>query len=346
MPHSRVGAVLLAGVSTLTLTAGFLPTGSNAIAHASTPSTAAARLRAEAAPSTDLDAFMGEVLAHRDANWKKLQQYVLDERETIDLRGPGNVPLWGERRDYTWYLRDGFFVRSPVKVNGVAIAEADRVKYERDYLRAVQARDKRRVRGQDAPAAPPPAAPVISETDPANMDALVKQTREPAFISSAYFLRFTFEPGHYALVGRETLDGRGVLRIEYYPEKLFGGTDRRRSDKPASDADHAHDREFQRLMNKVALVTLWVEPASHQIVKYTFDNVGFDFLPAQWLVHIDDLHASMTMGQPFPDVWLPRSLEMAGSLTLAVGQFNGRYGLEYHDYRRADVSVKVGVKER
>ena len=226
------------------------------------------------------------------------------------------------------------------------IAEADRVKYERDYLRTVQERDKRRTRGHDAPAAPPPETSTAQAADPAGVDALVKQTREPGFISSAYFLRFKFESGKYALVGHESLDGRDVLRIEYYPERLFGGTDRRRSDKPATRDDHAHDREFQRLMNKVALVTLWVEPASHQVVKYTFDNIGFDFLPAQWLVHVDDLHASMTMSQPFPDVWLPKSLDMALSLTLAIGTFDVHYGLDYHDYRKADVAVKIGVKER
>ena len=81
-----------------------------------------------------------------------------------------------------------------------------------------------------------------------------------------------------------------MLRIEYYPARLFGGTDRRRdAASRRADDDHARDREFQRLMNKVALVTLWVEPKAHQIVKYTFDNVGFDFLPAQWLVHVSDL---------------------------------------------------------
>ena len=32
-------------------------------------------------------------------------------------------------------------------------------------------------------------------------------------------------------------------------------------------------------MNKTALITLWVDPAEHQIVKYTFDNVWLDFLP-------------------------------------------------------------------
>src|SRR5438067_3430810 len=76
-------------------------------------------------PATDLDDLMRKVLASRDENWKKLQQYVLDEREVIDLRGPGNVPVWGERREYTWYIRDGFFVRSPLKVNGVDISDSD-----------------------------------------------------------------------------------------------------------------------------------------------------------------------------------------------------------------------------
>ena len=62
---------------------------------------------------------MRQVVASRDDNWKKLQQYVFDEREQFDLRGPTRMPLWGERRDYTWFIRDGFFVRSPVKINGV-----------------------------------------------------------------------------------------------------------------------------------------------------------------------------------------------------------------------------------
>src|SRR5580693_2712673 len=76
----------------------------------------------------DLDAFMQQVLARRDDNWRKLQQYVLDEREEIDLRGPSHASIWAEQSDYTWYLRDGFFVRSPLKVNGVALGDAERRK--------------------------------------------------------------------------------------------------------------------------------------------------------------------------------------------------------------------------
>jgi hypothetical protein len=302
------------------------------------------------AEQNDLDAFMRQVLASRDANWKKLQQYVLDERELVELHGPGRIPLWGERREYTWYIRDGFFVRSPLKFNGVDIGDAERRKFEADYLRRVQERDKRRGRRQAEAAAdktPAPAAEdAAEEIVPRDVDGLIRQTREPQFISSAYFLRFRFEEGKYALVGRETIDGRDVLRIEYYPTRMFGGTDRRRTGREPSATDKARDAQFQRLMNKVALVTLWVEPKAHQIVKYTFDNVGFDFLPAQWLVHVNDLKASMTMGQPFPDVWLPNALELAMSGTLAVGQFDLRYRLDYQDYRRPDVTSKVGIKER
>src|SRR2546426_11162768 len=84
---------------------------------------------------TDLDALMRQVLASRDDNWKKLQQYVLEERELVELSGPGRLRVWGEQRDYTWYIRNGFFVRSPVKFNGVAIGDKDRRKYEDEYLR-------------------------------------------------------------------------------------------------------------------------------------------------------------------------------------------------------------------
>jgi hypothetical protein len=289
-------------------------------------------------PPGDLDALMRQVLETRDENWKKLQQYVLDEREQFDLRGPTGATVWGERRDYTWYIRDGFFVRSPVKVNGAAVSERDRRTFEAEFLKTAQERDRRR-------AAAGPAdnqdAPVPSTTTGASdIDALLRQSRQPQFITSAYFLRFKFEEGRYALVGREPLDGRDVLRIEHYPTALFA--DRRMAERRRDDPV---EREARRLMSKVSLVTLWVEPQSHQIVKYTFNNIATDFLPSQWLARVNDVHASMVMGQPFPDVWLPQTLEIGASVTLAVGQFELHYGLEYHDYRRAEVGSKVIVPD-
>lgn len=293
---------------------------------------------------SDLDAFMEKVLASRDENWKKLQQYVLDEREQIEIRGPGRVPIWGEVSDYTWYLREGFFVRSPVKVNGVTVAESDRRKYEDQYFHRTKERDARWGRG----AAPEPAAASAKRPPDAAADvqSFILQTRQPQFIDSAYFLRFKFEPSRYAFVGRESFEGRNVFRIEYYPSRLFAHEqEMQQRRRELSETNRTRDRRaaVERMMNKVSLVTIWVEPTSHQIVKYTFDNVNLEFLPAAWLVHMDDAEAAMTMGQPMPDVWLPRDVAMLVSGTLAIGSFDIRYRLEYQNYRQAETSSRFKI---
>jgi hypothetical protein len=286
------------------------------------------------AAQTDLDAFMKRVVARRDDNWKKLQQYVLDERQQVSLLAPGLIRLWGERRDYTWFIQDGYFVRSPVAVNGVGIADAERREAEAQYLRRVKRRDEAGLEGRDDAGNRPPA----------DTNALIQQVRQPEFISSSYFLNFKFDEGRYAFVGHETLDGRDVLRIEYYPTKLFSDNpaeERRPSREGRGNQDDEVGRAVQRLMDKTSLVTLWVEPESSQIVKYTFDNVGLDFLPGSWLVDVDSLRATMTMSQPFPDVWLPASIDMDAVLQLAVGAFDVRYRVEYRDYRQAETSGRL-----
>jgi hypothetical protein len=296
-----------------------------------------------AVTQSDLDDFMQKVLARRDENWKRLQQYVLDERELIEIKGSmTQSPVWGERREYTWYLRDGFFVRSPVKVNGVAVPDVERQKYEEDYLRRAKERDRRRGRGGPPSDQPPQIAQGVES--PSDVQTLIQQTRQPQFVDSAYFLRFKFEPSKYALVGRETFEGRDVLRVEYYPARLFTheqDAQARRQQQDQRNRDRDVNAEVERLMNKVSLVTIWVEPASFQIVKYTFDNVNLDFLPAAWLLHVDNAKASMTMSQPIADVWLPRDVDMLVSATMAIGSFEAHYHLDYHDYRKAETSSRI-----
>src|SRR5712692_22997 len=199
--------------------------------------------------SNDLDRFMEQVLARRDDNWKKLQQYILDEQERAELRGPGGTLVWGQQRDYTWYVRDEYFVRSPVRFNGVTISEGDRQNYEDNFLKQAKERDKR---GQKNAAAPSSAE---SAAAPSDIQGLITQTREPQFISSAYFLQFKFEPGRYALVAREKIDNRDVLKIEYYPTRLFQEDPKTRTERRVRQAaskadDDAYTAEMQRLMNK------------------------------------------------------------------------------------------------
>ena len=313
-------------------------------------------LTAPAAPSaqqSDLDAFMARVLARRDENWKKLQQYILDEREHFDLTGPGGMRIWGFDREYTWFIRDGYFIRSPTEANGVKIGEDDRLKYERDWMQREQRREKRAAErakkgesgGGGGEVAIGPQG-VIVDVPPQNPDGatpsvedVLKQTAEPQFVSAAYFMRFKFDPGHYALAGREKLDDREVLRIEYYPSKLFS-EGRTRPNKKIRE----REERIEQQMNKVSLVTLWIDPKEHQIIKYTFENIDMDFLPARWLLRVDELKASMTMGQAFPNVWLPASIEMGFGMTVAVGSVDARYEIDYHDYRLAEVTSKIKVK--
>lgn len=294
---------------------------------------------------TDLDTFMRQVLAKRDENWKKLQQYVLDEHEKVDVMGPALVPLIGQRRDYRWYIRDGYFVRSPLVFDGVTVTDAERKKFEDDFLKEAKAREKRAANKPSTGGAVDPTQtepPSHGPETPTGLDALVSQTRQPQFVDTAYFLRFKFEAGKYALVGREKLDGREMLRVEYYPARLFSdaqdGEPRRGGGKPR---DKRQDLEIERLMNKNSLVTLWIEPKDKQIVKFVFDNVQTDFMPASWFVRLEDIKASMTMSQPFKDVWLPREVDLVMKATLAVGMIDLHYHLDYVDYREAQTSGRI-----
>ena len=316
---------------------------------------------------SDLDAFMERVLARRDDNWKKLQQYVLDEKESFDLTGPGGFPLYGLRKEYTWFIKQGVFVRSPVKANGVTIAEADRRKAEEQWVRRETSRDERRKRRAEREAKGEPAEPravnigitpttIVVDTDapstkvtitdradapgteaPSNVEDVLRQGLEPQFVSSAYFLKFRFEKGHYALAGREKIDGRDALKIEYYPRTGLFNDGKSRPNKKVRDKDD----EIEEKMNKVSLVTLWVDPPTHQILQYTFDDLDMDFFPGRALVRIDDLQATMKMAQPFPNVWLPATIEMHFGMMLAVGAVDARYRVEYLNYKLADVRSRI-----
>lgn len=321
----------------------------------------AQRAPAPSAQASDLDVLMSQVLANRDQNWKKLQQYILDERQTLTVTGPGGIRVFGGEKDYRWFPRDGFFIRSPMRVDGVEIGDAERRREEQHFLEREQKREKRReqlrLENPDDTAEPASADGVGD---------ILRQTVEPDFVSSAYFLRFKFDEGHYALVGREQLLGRDVLRIEYYPTKLFSDSDddddRRltreerekrdaaRRERLAKETEQQRERRSQNAsrsnrieeqMNKVAKATLWVEPTIRQILQYQLHNMEMDYLPGRSLVRADELNASMRMAQPFPDVWLPESIDIRAGFTLATGRLSASYAVKYTDFRLASTDARV-----
>ena len=250
-----------------------------------------------AAEPTDLDAFMARVLARRDDNWKKLQQYVLDERETFQMLGPGGaavlrlaarVPVVSARRRLhpqpaARRRRDARRGRAPQGRGRSGCAKR-------------KARDKRRDRRRDGRRIRRRGREHRGHGDG------VRQALEPGFVSAAYFLKFKFDPGQYALAGRETLEGRPVLRIEYYPDEAVQR--RARAAQPQGPrARRGHRAEDEQDGARHALDR--ARRAADPEVRVPQPAVG---LPAgRAIVRVDSMTASMEMGQPFPDVWLPRA---------------------------------------
>ena len=315
------------------------------------------------APS-DLDALMATVLQHRDENWRRLHDYVLREKEAFSLDGPGRARLYGSEREFTWYQREGYLVRSPLRYDKVTLSEADRRKYEDHWLEEEKEREEEHAKKAAAKAQQHRSA---EEPQVIDVQSFIREGGEPRFISEAYFLEFKFEPGNYYLAGRETIENREVLKVEYYPKHLFNDDDERdeerrreqerakeksnakekstekskKGDKRDRDREREFERDIENKFNKVALITLWVDPAVRQIVKFTFENVDFGFLPGRWLVRVGDIKATMVMGQPFPDVWLPREMLFEGEVTLAAGKFQARYAREYYDYRQGETRARI-----
>ncbi len=300
-------------------------------------------------PPNELDAFMEKVLKRREINRQVLEQYVLDEHEQFEVLGPSRMPIYRQKREFTWYVRDGLHVRSPVRFDGVTVGDAARKVYEDNWSKGERGRLERQRKkeqektgdGKDAPKGEV-ELPIDDPAGPAGASPIPT----PRFVSESYFMDFKFEPGSYYLAGREQLEGKNVLRIEYYPTRLFDGDDNERERKQRERQSERSKREAQRIerqMNKTARVTIWVDPAEHQIVKYTFENVWMDFLPAKWLVRVDDIKASMTMGQPFPDVWLPREMNIHAGVTIAAGPLEAAYERRFANYKLAETKTIIRI---
>jgi hypothetical protein len=267
-----------------------------------------------ATPQDDIDAFMEQVLAKREIDWQATYDYVFNEVEILRIRGEEIAALQSFEQEYTWYVRDGYLVRSPWSVNGVEVAAAKREEAELEWIADVQ---------EDA---------------------------DNARIQRDSFFDFEFEPGNYLFAGRETFEGREVVRIEYYPTQAFFSDEEERATRRRHDEERARGERgeekwdedaFEHAFAKTSLVTLLIVPEEHQIVQWTFENVGFEFLPYRWVARIDELRASMTMHQPIEGVWLPREIRATASASTASFDLGIEYARVFGDYKEPAVGAGV-----
>ena len=296
----------------------------------------------------ELDRFMARVLEQQGRNAASHLEYVLDEQAEVRFTGPDRDFRF--RGDFTWYARDGVFVRSPLRLDGVPIGAEERRAYEARWLERERERRTRRAQDGAGDAGQSDAGQSDAGQSVAADDALMmhlmlggfaadaarvasdpgddEEVVDPGFVTDAYaFVDVLFESGNYYLAGREVWDGHEVLRIEYYPERL--------APYSGDDDESVRDAEVDSELSKVLLVTLWVDPVQQQIVRYSFDNLGFVFLPGRWLFRLEDVTASMSMRQPFSGVWLPAQIEIRAVLRLSMGRYELRLARTFANYREA-----------
>lgn len=159
-----------------------------------------------------------------------------------------------------------------------------------------------------------------------------RRDRENSLNREAFF-GFKFEPGRYLYAGERQFEGRKAVAIEYYP----------RMDEGKNGQNKKRDREdeFEHLFEKTFLVTMLIAPEEHQILQITFDNVGLSFIPARWLVRINDIKASMVMDKPVESVWLPRAISAYGSVSTAAMDLSIHYSREFFSYVKSDVKINL-----
>src|SRR3954464_11135337 len=135
---------------------------------------------------------MKQVLSKRDDNWKKLQQYTLEEDEVFQVTALNGRKGYGYKRENSWFPTDtGIFVRSPTSADGVKVSEDDRRKAEAIWIEREESRDKR---AKDKAAQKPNAQDAKAQTDEGvhveidsneplpGLNDLVKAGAEPRFV--------------------------------------------------------------------------------------------------------------------------------------------------------------------
>lgn len=250
----------------------------------------------------DIDAFMEKVLLKRSVNWDNFYDYSCRELEEFSIEGSlQTAAIQGFRKEYLWFVRDGYFLRSPLSVDGVAVSDGARARAEKKWVERLEKRESER--GPD---------------------------RET-------FFGIDFEPGNYFYAGTTQFEGREVMIVEYYPERGPWSDDDLDEDDDKDEDDEDEDLEAQ--ISKVLLITMLIDREEHQIVNMTLDNVGFDFLPGRWLFQLDTVEASLTMHQPIGDIWLARDISGFGRITTAGGDLAIRYKTTFYDYTRAKTST-------
>ena len=260
----------------------------------------------------DLDEFMAKVMQKRWADAENLREYVFNEREALNVEIDTKIASqWSYRREYLWFVRDDYLVRSPVLIDGVKVSAKEKSAAEEEWINGQKRREKSK------------------NQNGIDYQALFGLENENSLDFQAFF-GFEFEPGRYLYGGERQFEGRTALLVEYYPRMSDG-----------KNGNNTKNDHINGLFEKTYLVTMLISPDDHQILKITFDNVGLEFLPVRWIVRMNDIKASMVMDKTKIGIWLPREISAYGSISTAGADLSISYSREFYEYAKSQVDVKL-----
>lgn len=151
--------------------------------------------RAQQGVRVTLDAYMRAAIEDATAEVQAIRSYRFREVETLRLLTVREVaPLQAMRKEFVWFPRDGYLIRSPVSVNGVEVSEEARAKAEAEWIESV---DEQR------------------EEDRFGINSL--------YHWDSFMIRH--EPGNYFMETPGVPPGESVVRVEYLPTRLFSEDD-------------------------------------------------------------------------------------------------------------------------
>ena len=157
----------------------------------------------------DLDEFMEKVMYKRQTDAENLRDYVFGEREVLDVRDGSKIAaLVSYRREYVWFVRDDYLVRSPVRIDGVKVSTEEQTKAEEEWIKNQQ------------------------------------QKRKTNNLDRESFFGFKFAPGRYLYAGEQQFEGRKAVVVEYYPQMNNEDKNNKKNKKNTDKFDGLFEKSF------------------------------------------------------------------------------------------------------
>jgi hypothetical protein len=253
--------------------------------------------------STDLKDLIKEVLSKSEGDLDHLRHYVFKEREVCIQKIDGETQ--GYRRDYVWIInKNGYLVRSPILINGIAVSSKEQATAEEEWLK-----EQQNQKGQKS-----------------SLDFFLDCMRN--FISKSIvnritggkknagwddFFSFKIMPDKFKYAGEQLYEGQNVIKVKFNESVL---------NSQYAGVQHA--------------VTMLIEPRMQQLINITINRSNY----AKEMIGQED-EISMNMHKILEDIWLPLSFSYYMKVDTNYQHISLSYKREFYSYAKTDVKVNL-----